>query len=256
MDWLAKIINGKADEFVHAKILKYGKGTHPGPRAFLTLSSKKIGFKTDLDFEKVFIRAYALGVPDGMQKVAGTITTYEDRRNEFGAITMPLEWRKAKGKGATTYKAKIKEVIPLEHLRELLELDGPTTFFLLSVSPNDGSKPWKVTTKTSFPKSPAGTEEDPEKEKDPVFSKGALGRTDEVWEFLLEEVLPDVKDKIPEKVKKIKIRQEIIIDDIEIPDDPSLSFAEKRRLARKTGRLVRRIEIDGTVYENEFPFTA
>ncbi|MCF2137031.1 MAG: hypothetical protein K9W43_07260 [Candidatus Thorarchaeota archaeon] len=255
MDWLAKIIEGKADEFVHAKILKYGKGVHPGPRAFLTLSSKKVGFKADLDFEKVFIRAYANSVPEGQQKIAGVITTYQDRRDEFSKIAMPLEWRVAKGKGATTYKAKIKEVVPSEHLKELLEHDDPTTFFLLTLSPQDGSKPWKITTKTSFPKSPAGGDEG-DSEKDPVFSKGALGRTPEVWDFLLKEVLLDVADKIPDKTKKIKIHQDIIIEEIEIPDDPGLSFAEKRRLAKKTGKLIRRVDIDGTTYTSEFPFTA
>ncbi len=255
MDWLAKIIDGKADEFVHAKILKYGKGTHPGPRAFLTLSRKKIAFKADLDLEKVFVRAYVNHVPEGMQKVAGVITTYTDRRDEFSNIAMPLEWRIAKGKGATTYKAKVKEVVPSQHLKELLEHDDPTTFFLLSLTPNDGLKPWKIATKTSFPKSPAASEEG-ESEKDPVFSKGALARTPEVWEFLLREVLPDVADEIPDKAKKVKVRQDIVIEEIEIPEDPKLSFAEKRRLAKKTGKLRRRVEIDGTVHEQEFAFTA
>jgi len=254
LDWLTKIINNSPDEFVHAKILKYGKGTHPGPRAFLTLSSKKVGFKADLDFEKVFIRAYAHGVPDGSQKVSGVITTYTDRRDDFDKISLPLDWRKAKGKGATTYKAKIKETIPLSHLRELLETDDPTTFFLLSISPSDGTKPWKVTTKTSFPKSPPSLDE--ESEKDPTFCKGALGRTPQVMEFLLDEVLPDVHDKITDKTKKIVIHQDIVIEEIEIPEDPGLSFAEKRRLAKKTGRLVRRVDIDGQRYESEFRFVA
>ncbi|MHA2021825.1 MAG: hypothetical protein ACW96N_08920, partial [Candidatus Thorarchaeota archaeon] len=71
MNWLSKIIAGTADEYSHAKLVKYGIGTHPGPRAKITLSKARIAFKADLDYEKVFVRAYVKGAPGGTHKIKG-----------------------------------------------------------------------------------------------------------------------------------------------------------------------------------------
>jgi hypothetical protein len=255
MSWLANIIKGKPDEYTHAKLVKYGIGQHPGPRAIIKFSKAKISFKADLDLEKTFIKAYLAGAPDAKQKVKGLIVSYDDRQEYFKTLHMPISWRVAKGKGATTYKAKLDERAPLADVKELVQQDHPTTFFLLSLSPVDGTKPWSVVTKTSFPKSAPGSE-DEESEKDPVFTKGSLGNTPECIEVLSDNLLPDVSDKISEKTKSVVLRHTIFIDDIEIPDDKKLSFSEKRRLAKKRGRLVRSIDIDGVVVEKEYAFLA
>ncbi len=254
MDWVAKIINGAADEFAHAKLVKYGIGTHPGPRVRLTVSRSRITFKADLDLEKVFLRTYASTAPEGLHKVSGQVITYTDRTEEFKALPVPLYFSRSKGKGAPVFKAKVKELVQLSDLKALLDLDGATTFFLLSVSPSDGTKPWKVATKTSFPKRGAPDSGGEEKKKDPTFTKGALANTPEVMQLLLSELLPDMRDSVTEKTKKVAIDHEIVIEDIEVPNDPSLSFSEKRRLAKKRGRLVRRITVDGDerVLEQEF----
>lgn len=253
MNWVAKIIKGTSDEFVHAKLVKYGIGTHVGPRAKIKLSKNRITFKADLDQEKTFLRCYLKGVPSDRQRVKGLITTYEDRRAEFANIQYPIEWKTSKGKGATTYKAKLNEQVPTKDVMELLEMDNPTTFFLLSMSPGDAAKPWKIATKTSFPKAPSGKDEG---EKDPTFVKGALANTPEVFEFLIDELLPDFKDQVNEKTKNVGIWNGIQIDEIEIPDDPSLSFREKRKLAKKSGKIVRRVLIDDQEYLKEYPFKA
>lgn len=254
MSWCAKIVNGKDDEFVHAKLLKYGIGEHPGPRAFLKFSKARITFKADLDMEKVFIKAYLAGAPDGIHKIKGTVVTYEDRREETAKLTMPVMWKVSKGKGATTYKAKLNEAAPLGDIKGFVALDDPTTFFLISVNPKTGGAAWKVTTKTSFPK--GGPSDDEEAEKDPVFCKGSLENAQEVMAFLAKELYPDVADKIGPKTKSVDIRQTIFVDDIEIPDDPALSFKEKRKLAKKRGRLIRKISIDGVDHEYEYRFLA
>ncbi len=254
MSWCAKIVNGENDEYVHAKLLKYGIGEHPGPRAFLKFSKARITFKADLDMEKVFIKAYLAGAPEGIHKIKGTVVTYEDRRDDTSKLQMPIMWKVSKGKGATTYKAKLSEAAPLGDIKGLVAIDDPTTFFLLSLNPKSSGSAWKVTTKTSFPK--GGPSDEEEEEKDPVFSKGALENTDPVMDFFSKELFPDAADKIGPKTKSVNLRQTIFIDDIEIPDDPSLSFKEKRKLAKKKGRLVRRITIDDKEFENEYPFLA
>lgn len=254
MNWLAKIINGSADEFAHAKLVKYGIGTHPGPRVKLALSSKRITFKTDLDLEKVFLRGYLLGVPDGSQKMKGILRTYTDRRDEFDSVRMPLDWKKSKGKAASIFNAKVNEVAPLEDIKQIVEIDGPTTFFMFTLSPREGTKPWTITTKTSFPKGGPSDEEDSKKEKAPTFSKGALENTPEILDYVIGELLPECQDKVGPKTKKIAVYNQIVIDEIVVPDDPSLSFSEKRKLAKKRGKIVRRIVIDGTEHKGEFEF--
>jgi len=256
MSWVAKIIEGNPDEFSHARLVKYGIGSHPGPRTKLTLSKPSIKFKADLDQEKTILKGYLLGAPEGSHKVKGMLITYSDRTEEFGKLNMPITWKKSKGKGAPVFKAKLDEVAPLADIKALLEIDDPTTFYLLSLNPRDGTKPWKVTTKTSFPKGGPKEEEEDADEKDPVFTKGALGNTPEVREFILDTYLPDFKDKLTEKSKNVTIRNNIVIEDIEIPDDPSLSFSEKRRLAKKRGKLIRSITIDGKDFTLEYEFLA
>ncbi len=259
MSWLAKIVTGEPDEYTHARLVKYGIGTHPGPRASIKLSKPRIAFKADLDMEKVFIKTYLEGVPEGSQKVKGTVVTYEDNRNTTDRLTMPVVWKVSKGKGATTYKAKINEVAPLGDIKQLVDLDSPTTFFLLSMNPSSGGAAWKITTKTSFPKGPAGDDDDADndkKEKDPVFTKGSFENNPETLQFLLKSLMPDIADRIGPKTKSIFLKHMIYIDDIEIPDDPKLSFNEKRKLAKKRGRLIRRIMIDGETIEKEYSFLA
>ena len=256
MSWVAKLIEGNPDEFAHARLVKYGIGSHPGPRTKLTLSKNSIKFKADLDQEKVLLRGYLQGAPAGSHKVKGMLITYGDRTSEFEQLTMPITWKKSKGKLAQVFKAKLDEVAPLDDIKALLEIDDPTTFYLLSLNPRDGTKPWKITTKTSFPKGGPKEEEEDKDEKDPVFTKGALGNTPEVLEYILNALAPDIRDKIGPKTKSIMIRNNLVIEDIEIPDDPSLSFSEKRRLAKKRGKLVRSITIDGEDYTLEYDFLA
>ncbi|MHA2353313.1 MAG: hypothetical protein ACXABX_09365, partial [Candidatus Thorarchaeota archaeon] len=154
------------------------------------------------------------------------------------------------------FKAKLDEVAPLDDIKALLEIDDPTTFYLLSLNPRDGTKPWKVATKTSFPKGGPKEEEADKEEKDPVFTKGALGNTPEVRDYILDTLIPDLKDKLGPKTKNIMARNNLVIEDIEIPDDPSLSFSEKRRLAKKRGKLIRVVTIDGENHTLEYDFLA
>lgn len=254
MNWLAKIVNGNADEYSHAKLVKYGIGEHPGPRAKVRISKNSIAFKADLDYEKLFIRAYLLGAPEGTHKVKGIVRTYSDRSEDFSSLMMPLIWKKSGGKTASIFNAKVDDPVPLTDIRAAVDTDGPTTFFLLSLSPRDGTKPWKVTTKTSFPK--GGPKEDDEEgaQKDPTFTKGSLGNTADVFDFAMQELIPDLKDKVGPKTKNILIQNTIVIEDIVPPDDPNLSFSEKRKLAKRRGRIIRRVTIDDTEHAGEYEF--
>ncbi len=254
MSWISKIIQGKPDDFSHAKLVKYGIGSHPGPRTKLSFSKTSIKFKADLDQEKDILRAYLMGAPSGSHKVKGMIITYSDRQSEFSKLKMPISWKKSQGKGAPVFKANVNEVAPIEDIKALFDVDDPTTFYLLSINPRDGTKPWKVTTKTSFPKGGPKGDEEEEEEKDPIFTKGALGNTPEVSDYVIDAFLPDLRDMIGPKTKNITIRNNIVIEDIEIPDDPSLSFSEKRRLAKKRGKLVRVISIDNKDHTLEYDF--
>ncbi len=256
MNWLAKVVRDEPDEFVHAKLVKYGIGSHHGPRAHLAFSKKRISFKVDLGFEETFMQGYVDGAPEGTHRISGLIVTYSDRANEFANLNMPLLWKKSGGKGPPTYKAKLKEIAPLQDIRQLVHNEAPTTYFLLSMSPSDAGTPWKITTKTSFPKAPKGAEEGKTKVKAPVFCKGALANTPDAMKFILQETLPDLWEEIGPKTKKVQILHTIVIESIEIPEDPNLSFAEKRKLAKRSARLLRKVVIDDKEYTREYDFVA
>lgn len=274
MSWITKIVEGTPDEFTAARMVRYGIGTHVGPRLKLTLSSSSIKFKGDADTEKAIIRGYLLGAPDGSHRVKGTIITYADRREDFGKLMMPLDWKKSGGKGPAVFKSKVNDPVPLNDIKGLFEIDDPNTFYLLSLSPKSGEKPWKIATKSSFPKGGGGDEE--EDEKDPVFIKGALGNTPAVLEYILSTFLPDFKDLVTPKTKKIALWNNIVMEDIEMPDktDPEFlqrvrkfrgiapddpekvkpTFAEIRKLAQRRGKLTRVADIDGKEHTKEYSF--
>ncbi|TXT55838.1 MAG: hypothetical protein BAJATHORv1_30221 [Candidatus Thorarchaeota archaeon] len=251
MNWIAKIIHGKADEFAHARLVKFGIGEHVGPRAELRITSSRITFKVDMDLEKAILKTYLATGPEGSHKVKGSIITYDDRREEFAALNMPLEFKKKKKKGGTfTFQAKINEQAARDDIAALLDLADPETFYLLDLSPKPAKKPWKLKTKAR-PQKPVADEEEA---KAPNFCTGALDNTDEVKDYLFDELIPDVKDKITEDVKSISVVNLLHIEDIEIPDDPNMSFKEKRKQAKKRGKLVRTIDIDGEEHSFEYEF--
>ncbi len=264
MDWIAKIITGTPDEFVHAKMVKYGIGEHTGPRMKLSLTQSKVNIKADLDLEKVLARIYISCIKEGRHRVTGNIIRYTEPPPQPRGVQVPLDWSKVKGAGATIFKARLDEVIPGEYLSGLLEYDSPTTFFLLSLTPLDSASGSKVTIKSSFPKGGAAgavDEEDTEEAaaegmKDPTFAKATFDRTSEVDDLIMREILPDVRQYVGPKTKKIEIYHTIVIDNIEIPDDPRLSISDKRRLAKKTGRLTRRVVVDDKEYVFTYPFKA
>jgi len=256
VSWVAKIIKGTPDEFVHAKLVKYGLGSHPGPRARITLSKPSIKFKADLDQEKAFLKCYVLGAPSGQHKIKGTIITYSDRRPQFGKMMMPISWDKSKGKGTPVFRAKVDESAPLEDIKALFSIDDPTTFYLLSLNPKDGTKPWKIQTKTSFPKGGPAEEDEESVSKDPVFSTGSLGNSPVTLDFIMDSYIPDLRGKIGPKTKDIWIRNSFEIREIKIPDDPKLSFTEQRRFAKKRGKLIREVTIDGEDFVTEYEFLA
>jgi hypothetical protein len=253
MNWLKKMIEGNAEEYAHAKLVKYGKGRYPGPRIKLTVRGSKIYFRADLDLENIFHRAYLEGVPEVKQKIKGQIVSYDDRREEFKSVQMPLSWKESKGKGATTYKAKISEVAPFEHVKELFELDNPTTFYQLSINPAKNAKPWKIKTKTSFPRGPKGGDAK-EDEKPPNYATGTLDNSDDMMEFIFNEAAPEVIGKLESEPKSIFIRNEFHIEDIDIPQDEGLTFAQKRKLAKKKGQLHRTITLDDEEFNFEYEF--
>jgi len=92
--------------------------------------------------------------------------------------------------------------------------------------------------------------------KVPVFCKGALANIPDTKEFILQETLPDLWEEIGPKTKKVQILHTIVIETIEIPEDPSLSFAEKRKLAKRGGKLLRKTIIDDKEYTSEYNFLA
>jgi hypothetical protein len=250
MSWIAKILTEDPDEYSHARLVKYGIGQHVGPRVKLTFSKSSIKFKADLDMEKDILLTYLSGAPEGRHKVKGNIITYSDRREAFGMLQMPLEWKKSSG----TFKSKVSETAPLQHIKELFEAQDPTTFYLLSLNPASGGSPWKVTTKTSFPKGAPKGGEDEEDEKDPTFVKGSFANTPEIMDQVLGIFVPDFKDSVTPKTKKVDVWNAIIIEDIEIPQDPKLSISEKRRMAKKRGKIARTVSIDGKEYTHEYSF--
>jgi hypothetical protein len=112
----------------------------------------------------------------------------------------------------------------------------------------------KVTTKKNSPQPSKKKVEEDDLNKRIGFCTGIIINSEKNLSMVKKLTLHDFVSEIPQKWKKIIIKNNYKITDIVLPDHVD-NWGLKRILAIRKGKLFRSIDIDGDVFEKQYSFS-
>jgi len=235
MHYIKDIFNKESTKHAHEKFVRYSKGNFVGPilNIKITKNNLKLNSSFHLSDEILIIMGDYLG--DREVHVKGTLAWNKDLAPDLEKSG--IKYLKAvKSRGIFNYKLD-NDIV----LKRFVE-DLGKYHVLLSFKEDD----LKLTSKPKFPK--------PNKEISGDFCKT-------IWPIeLKEKILSDFAFDVEDLsgIKDIEISHDIIIEDIVFPkNSDNLPFEEIRKLAKRKGKLVRRIKTnkdDSTLVTKEINF--
>ncbi|MHA1409873.1 MAG: hypothetical protein ACTSQY_06150 [Candidatus Odinarchaeia archaeon] len=242
--FINKIINGTIDEDVKIGLIKFSKGTFPGPRITLKISSKKISILADYEYSTFLQKLFIYSVTSNSFKVKGTIFTKKDVSSELSFLQSTT-----KGKSKSLFTYKFEGLFEKEQLFNILN-SGELYASLLNITSTDNT----VTSLKTKSRIPKPTFE--KSTKPPSFIKVNIAGQDLSVEpiNLIKIILPDLPSD-QTKIKRITVDNEFVVNQLIFPEDKSkLSSAELRMKVQRKGILKRKMTLDGVSIEKEYPF--
>ncbi|HEB47316.1 MAG TPA: hypothetical protein ENI22_02500 [Candidatus Pacearchaeota archaeon] len=219
MNFIKKIFLKQPDEFVHKQFIRFGKGEYR-KRAVLSLwKTKTVKIKSSFEFVNDFV-LFVAGL--GGVTFNGIIWSNEEIGN--------LQGRKKAGKWVYNV-----ENFTADQVKEIAER---TYYFLL----NADAPGIKLKIKSKIPK--------PGKSESKIDVRFCQLELDEKYYRAAKN---DFFWDLPE-CKKANIEHKFIIDEIVLPKTDEEDFAKIRELAKRKGKIIREIDIDGkkSIKEAEF----
>ena len=211
MNFIKKIFENKIDDLVHKQFTRFSKGQFE--RALITIKkSKNLTIKTSYEFSNDFVDLIAQNTKEKLQ-VTGKIISLKDLEPKI-----EVKYQK-KGKN---FISEINTTMEPEQLKKLYE-DFKDQYLLLTIK----SKEFSLKTKTSIPK--------PGREVKDDFCKLTLPLK------FLDEFLFDVHQDF----KEAKIKHTYIIEEIIIPKEYKNNFQLARLNAKRKGKIIREIILNG-----------
>jgi len=235
-NFIKKIFDGQeADELVHSQFTKFSKGEFPD-RAMVRAknSSGKYTIATTSEYAKDLIITLAEKLGDKTTTINGAIISALDLEGfEYDERKMAMGVRK--------YMIYDKEMTG----NEIIELCNKIekAFFGLSFSTDDTDM--KIAAKSPKSAKGASSQKNPDKKAKIDFVK--IKTTDKE---LVDNLIFDDEAK---DFKKIEIQHDIQVTDIIFPEGEK-DFAKIREMAKRKGKITRRLDINGeeVVKEKEF----
>ena len=230
MNFIKKIFENKIDNEVHRQFKRFGKGNYEN-RAVVEMSvSKDLKIKTSFEFTNEFVKFLANTIKDKAHITGGIITTKDLKGVEFANVKQFA--------GVKTYQ--IDTEISKNDLLFLLDnyLDA---VFCLSFSTQYGS----LKTKVKSPKSAKpGKDEGMAKADYCTFITSDL---DFKKEFAFDTT---------ENFKKFSANHTFIINELTVSEQYKTDFGAARTNAKRKGKIIRKISIDGKQSIKEIDFEA
>jgi hypothetical protein len=239
--FMKKIFDGKADEFVHAQFQKFSKGEFE-ERAMIRV--KKSGSRFSVSTSSEYARELVcnLGAKLG-----------EDRTRVTGALISALDLSGFDYKEKKSAIGIRKYIIDSEMTgSQLVELCNkvPKAFFGLSFKAGDDEL--KIQDKS--PKSAKGIGSAKKEGEKLKIDFCKLKTSDE---NLIKGLVFDDEAK---NFKSVEIKHTFVIDEIIIPSEKESGdkedFAKIRELAKRKGKIIRELDIDGKKIRKEKEFIA
>ncbi|MBU2616526.1 MAG: hypothetical protein KKB79_00925 [Nanoarchaeota archaeon] len=235
MNFIKKIVDKNFDESVHHQFQKFSKGEFHN-RAVIDVkkSSKKYTIATSAEFANGLVRTVAEILGEGKTNITGAIVSTTDLKGE-------IEFKEIKQFQGVKKYLMDTEMSGTKIISLLDKL--PKAFFALSFEVGDT----KLKIKPKAPKSgkPGSKGEDRPKAD---FCK--IVTTDK---GLVDDFLFDVGD-----FSKVSVNHTFLIEDIVISDELKKTgdFTRMREEAKRKGRILRIIYVDGKESQSEFEFEA
>ncbi len=213
---MKRVVEGKADEECHKYFVRFGKGDYPRRFILSLVKGNKIKIRGSFEWANDFVKFIK-----------------ENKEVKFsGSVLMKDKIGKEGKKKGGLFAYEVSE-------SSLSEFEN--AYFSL-VNVNDSEIVLKI--KKSLPK--------PGKNSEKIDDKFCSMDLDEkYWLKAKERFFWD----IPDNVKKARIENELKIDEIIAPKNES-DPAMIRALAKRKGKIVRKIEVDGNVSEKIIDFVA
>ncbi|MFH0862775.1 MAG: hypothetical protein V1875_07095 [Candidatus Altiarchaeota archaeon] len=227
MHYVKQLFQGKPEEWVHLQFTRYGRGLFDGPYVEVD-AGKDIKFKGSVEYSTVLGQLAASG--GGDFKVEGAIYAKKDFRDDLRGLGVEFD-DKSKVK-RSFFVAELSGDFPSAVLVDIYS-KVPHATVLLNFAGAGG----KFKCKKKPPK-PGG-------EKVNDFCSGSMALS--ALPKLKGEVLFDVGD-----FKKAVVDNKFQIESLTIP--PGMSSADARLYAKRKGKVLRTVTVDGVDKKSEVPF--
>lgn len=247
--FIKKIFNKNIDGLVHFQFIKFSKGNFED-RAMIKAKnlSGKFNIATTYEYAKEIIITLAEKLGDNKTQVTGALISAFDLDFDHDEKKMAMGIRKYMLNREMTGK-------------QILELCNKIDKAFFGLSFNVGETELKISSKS--PKSAKGVSSSKKEDAKAKIDFIKIKTTDK---SLVDSLIFDDEAK---DFNKIEIKHDFIIEKIIIPNnlEPSLKegkgiskeeidFAEIRKLAKRKGRLIRYLDIDGKTIKKEVEFEA
>ena len=237
-NFIKKIFEVKeGDNLVHSQFTKFSKGEFPS-RAMIRAknSSGKYSFSTTSEYAKDIIMSLAEKLGDKTTTISGAIISALDLEGfDYDERKMAMGIRK--------YMINNKEITGNQIIELCNKVDK--AFFALSFATDDTD----LVIKPKSPKSAKGVSSEKKEDKKAKIDFIKIKTTDK------ELVNNLIFDDEARNFKKIEIKHDIVIKDIIFPEGEK-DFAKIRKLAKRKGKITRKLDIDGKIIEKEAEFEA
>lgn len=221
MNFIKQIVNGQVDEATHKKMARYGKGEYERGLLLIKKGKKDLKIKASWDWANDLFGLIAEKIKKDTE-VKGKIIAARDFESELGIEASFSKWGKL-------YTAEITTILSPEQMKSIYEKFGGD-FLLLNVKSDN----LKLSVKNKIPKPGGKIKEN--------FCSATLP-LDTLDEFAFD---------FDQNFSEANIVNKFVITEIIIPKEYENDFAMARAMAKRKGKLVRIITVDGKNLEKEY----
>ncbi|MHA1733866.1 MAG: hypothetical protein ACTSU5_18140 [Promethearchaeota archaeon] len=242
---------------IHRHFVRYSRGKFSGPVLKITITAKIISLFGSFEYEKSLTEIFLRTLPSGAYQVTGTIIAPEDLNEDLRALGLPLHLEPPGKKTKTkNYKCQLKTATEMDRddITALVSEFGKKAYVFLTIRGPQGSG-ISLVTKKNPPRPNQKNPDENSPDKQVQFCKVKVKNAPSTWEDIVTEVLRDFRDDLPKKVKRLILTNEYRINELELPEDRRNSRVVRVKTVR-IGKLIRRVEVDGTSLEKQYDVRA
>ncbi|MFW9826248.1 MAG: hypothetical protein ACFFEY_01360 [Candidatus Thorarchaeota archaeon] len=236
-------------KYIHRHFYRYSRGDFIGPALKVSQTKSKFTLKGSHEYEDLILELIAQGItnPDQIFEIKGRLISGSNISDIISKLGFNWDLKESTGK-TKNFKADIINAVDKETLLKSIASFRENSYFLLSFNLNPACK---VSTKKNIPQPSKKKVEDDDVNKRIQFCTGYINNTEKNLKNILENAFFDFKSNIPKDWKSLTIFNSYKITDIEVPKNVKNS-RELRIMAVRKGKLIRTLDIDGEIIENQY----